>query len=142
MVEVRAFSDGDRRQVVALWNLVFPGAPAHKDPDENINQKLRLQRELFFVAVDGDRVLGTAMGGYDGHRGWVYRVAVHPSHRRRGIGAALMQRVEEALVALGCSKLNLQTGVGNEKALAFYESLGFKAEPRVSMGKLLRVPSG
>jgi ribosomal protein S18 acetylase RimI-like enzyme len=89
------------------------------------------------VAVEGDVIVGTAMAGYDGHRGWVYAVAVKPSHRRRGVGAALMARVEVALRAAGCPKLNLQVRASNRQAVAFYERLGYAVEDRVSMGKLL-----
>jgi ribosomal protein S18 acetylase RimI-like enzyme len=95
---------------------------------------------LFFVAEEGGEVVGTALAGYDGHRGWVYYVAVEPSRRRRGVGAALMARAEEGLRALGCPKLNLQVRSSNRQAVAFYERLGYAVEERVSMGKLLAAP--
>ena len=53
------------------------------------------------------------MGGYDGHRGWLYTVAVRADLQRRGIGRALVEHVEGALVALGCPKLNLQVVSSN-----------------------------
>ena len=81
--------------------------------------------------------MGSAMAGFDGHRGWVYYVAVHPEYRRRGIGTALMQAADDALRQLGCRKLNLQIRVGNERVKAFYEPLGCQVEERVSMGKRL-----
>ncbi len=99
--------------------------------------KRLVQPELFFVAADGGGLVGTAMGGYDGHRGWVYAVAVRPALRRRGIGAKLMARLESALRDLGCAKINLQVRAGNESVVAFYQRLGYRVEERVSMGKLL-----
>jgi ribosomal protein S18 acetylase RimI-like enzyme len=89
--------------------------------------------------MERDTLAGTAMAGYDGHRGWIYSVAVAPQFRRRGIGAALVRQAEAALAARGCLKLNLQIVAGNEQVVGFYPSLGFAVEPRVSMGKRLSV---
>ena len=138
MVEIRTYEENDEAAVAAVWREVFPDAPAHNVPEEDIRRKLAVQRELFFVAVEGDDVVGTALAGYDGHRGWVYYVAVTPSRRRRGIGAALMKRVEERLAAAGCPKLNLQVRAPNRDAVVFYEKLGYVVEERVSMGKRLK----
>ncbi len=136
-VRIRAFDEDDVAAVTALWNEVFPNPAPRNAPGRIIRDKLRVQRELFFVATDGEAIVGTAMGGFDGRRGWVYAVAVHPEHRRHGVGAALMGAVERALAARGCPKINLQVEAGNDDAVTFYETLGFSVEPRVSMGKTL-----
>jgi ribosomal protein S18 acetylase RimI-like enzyme len=75
------------------------------------------------------------MAGYDGHRGWIYSVAVAESHRRRGLGSQLVHHAEKMLTQLGCLKINLQIAEGNESVAAFYETLGYRIERRVSMGK-------
>jgi ribosomal protein S18 acetylase RimI-like enzyme len=98
---------------------------------------MAVQPELFFVAESDGDIIGTAMSGFDGHRGWVYYVAVHPDFRRRGIGTLLMRKVEGALVDAGCPKLNLQIRADNATVQAFYESLGYLVEDRISMGKRL-----
>ncbi len=134
-MHIRSYESADLSEVIALWRLVFPDAPAHNDPLSDIQSKSKIQPEFFFVALVDGRVVGTAMSGYDGHRGWVYYVAVHPDHRRRGIGSALMRKVESALMGIGCPKLNLQIRAGNEPVKAFYESLGYAVEDRISMGK-------
>ena len=84
--------------------------------------------------MDGN-VVGTVLGGYDGHRGWVYRLAVDPQRRLRGIGAALMGHLERVLAERGCSKVNLQIHGRNAGVAAFYEQIGYRVEDRVSMGK-------
>ena len=84
--------------------------------------------------------MGTAMAGFDGHRGWVHYVAVHSAHRRRGVGRALMARVEEGLTRSGCTKLNLQVRASNHQVVAFYERLGYQVEDRVSVAKHLHPP--
>jgi ribosomal protein S18 acetylase RimI-like enzyme len=136
-MEIRPYKESDEAAVAALWREVFGDAPAHNVPEEDIRRKLAVQRELFLVAEEGGEVVGTALAGYDGHRGWVYYVAVKPAFRRRGVGAALMARVEEDLRVMGCPKLNLQVRASNREAVAFYERLGYVVEDRVSMGKRL-----
>ena len=79
------------------------------------------------------------MAGYDGHRGWLYAVAVLPAYRRDGIASALIREAERRLLALGCPKINLQVVAANASTAAFYEKLGYAVEERISMGKPLRV---
>ena len=85
------------------------------------------------------------MVGYDGHRGWLYRVAVAPAARRQGLGRALVRAAEAELAALGCAKVNLQLHAHNAEGQAFWRALGYQVEPRVSLGKELSprpAPSG
>jgi ribosomal protein S18 acetylase RimI-like enzyme len=132
---IRVYQDADEQAVIALWKEVLPDSAPHNDPATAIRKKLAVERDLFFVAVVEETVAGTVMGGYDGHRGWVYSVAVTPKHRRRGIGAALIRHLEAALVARGCLKINLQVRRLNTGVIPFYESLGYSVEEIVSMGK-------
>lgn len=138
-VQIRPYQEIDEGSVVALWGAVFPHPAPRNAPRSVIAQKLALQRDLFLVGVAENSVVGTAMGGYDGHRGWLYAVAVRPDLQRRGIGRALVRGVEGALIALGCPKLNLQVLTSNAAVVAFYERLGYSVEERVSMGKLLPI---
>ncbi len=140
-VEIRPYREVDETAVAALWRTIFPDAPAHNRPEADIWRKLAVQRELFLVALVEGELVGTAMAGYDGHRGWLYYLAVLPDHRRQGIGEALMGRVQADLADMGCPKLNLQVRAGNIGAVAFYRRLGFDIEERVSMGKRLAITS-
>ncbi len=134
---VRPFQDSDEHAVIDLWREVFNSEEPHNDPARAIRQKRAIERDLFLVAdVDG-AVVGTAMGGYDGHRGWIYSVAVSPGFRRRGIASALIRRLETDLAHRGCLKVNLQVRVGNVQAILLYEELGYCVEDLVSMGKRL-----
>jgi len=128
-----------RSQVVALWKSVFGYEAAHNKPSLAIDRKLEVDDELFFVAVADKAVVGTIMAGYDGHRGWLYSLAVAPSHRRQGIGSRLVFHAEQALTRKGCVKINLQILEGNDSVTAFYETLGFSMEKRINMGK--RIPA-
>ncbi|CAM2768423.1 GNAT family acetyltransferase [Pseudomonas fluorescens] len=124
-----------RAQVVALWQEAFGYDTAHNLPTLAIDKKLAVNDGLFFVATDKKAVIGTVLAGYDGHRGWLYSVAVHSEYRRQGLGASLVRHAEQALTALGCMKINLQITRGNDAVVGFYEALGYGEEPRISMGK-------
>ena len=137
-VNIQPYSDkAHRDQVVALWESVLGYDAPHNRPRVVIDKKLAAQDQLFFVVLVGDAVVGTVMAGYDGHRGWIYALAVAPPNRRQGIGTSLMSAAEQALRRRGCMKINLQILPGNENVAAFYASLGYAVEQRVSMGKCL-----
>ena len=137
MMHIRTYIPSDQPSVVALWTGVFGYPTPHNDPAKVIHHKLSVQPELFFVATLNEQVVGTVIGGYDGHRGWIYSLAVNPQHRRCGIGSALMQHVEAALIASGCPKINLQVLNTNVQVVSFYEKMGYRVEERVSMGKIV-----
>ncbi|KPN89872.1 acetyltransferase [Pseudomonas nunensis] len=128
-----------RAAVIELWETAFGYETAHNTSSLVIDKKLAVADGLFFVALDGEVVVGTVMAGYDGHRGWLYSVAVHPVQRRQGLGARLVRHAEQALTARGCMKINLQIVSTNEQVKSFYESLGYGVEPRISMGKKVKV---
>ena len=136
-MNIRTFEQEDTGDVTALWQEVFPDNPPHSAPEITIRLKCAFQPELFFVAEIDATVVGTLMAGYDGHRGWLYAVAVSQRHQRQGIGSALVHHGEQALAALGCPKLNLQVRETNTEVIAFYRKLGFQVEERISMGKRL-----
>jgi orotidine-5'-phosphate decarboxylase len=139
-LEIRGYRPHDEAEVVELWlraGLEDSAEAAHA----SIAEKLGEQPELFFVAVVDGRVAGSAMAGWDGHRGWLHRVAVLPEQKRRGIARALVDVAERALAAVGCPKVNLQVRAGNTEGEAFWRSVGYRVEERVSMGKRLSRPA-
>jgi ribosomal protein S18 acetylase RimI-like enzyme len=133
---IRPFRAGDEPQVVVLWHACGLTRPWN-DPHRDIARKLAMQPELFLVGEVDGAIVATAMGGYEGHRGWVNYLAVAVEHRRSGLGARLMQELEQRLLALGCPKLNLQVRSTNNEVLAFYRALGYAQDDVVSMGKRL-----
>ena len=135
--EIRRFAAVDAPQVAALWERTFPNESSRNAPDRVIRQKMATQGELFFVASLAGRIVGTVLAGYDGCRGWIYHLAVHPDHQRTGFGRRMMEEAEAALRALGCPKINLQVRSDNDGVVQFYEGLGYVVEPRLSLGKPL-----
>lgn len=126
-----------REKVISLWREVFGYETAHNSPDLVIDQKVDFNDGLFFVAAGSGDVLGTVMAGFDGHRGWIYSLAVLPPHRNKGLGSALLSFAEKRLLQRGCVKINLQILEDNESVEAFYISNGYSTERRISMGKRL-----
>ena len=136
---IRAFSPADAEAVVALWHecgLVR----AWNDPYKDIARKLSEQPELFLVIGAGGEkgvVVASAMVGFDGHRGWVYYLAVAPGMQRQSLGRALMARAEQLLIERGCPKLMLMVRSTNAAVIDFYRELGYSEETVVVMGKWL-----
>ncbi len=137
-IEIIEFDNAKHRsEVVELWQDVFGYSAAHNAPNLAIDKKFAAGDGLFFVALNAQAVVGTVMAGYDGHRGWIYSLAVVPEYRNKGIGSALMGHAERKLSSLGCLKVNLQIMDGNEPVQQFYQANGYQIERRISMGKLL-----
>ena len=132
---IRPATGADRSGVVALWETVFPDDTPHNAPTKVFAAKLAVADDMLLVAVAEDTIVGTTIAGYDGHRGWLHKVAVLPQYQRRGVATALVRRAILALRTAGCTKVNLQIRATNTEVRGFYESLGFEIEERLSMGR-------
>jgi len=133
---IRSFQISDEPDVIDLWHRCSLVAPQN-DPKKDIEMKLRMQPELFFVGVMSCRIVSTVMSGYDGHRGWIYYLAVDPNFQKKGIGRCMVEKAEMKLGELGCQKINLQVRNSNESVIAFYEHIGFGNDDVLGMGKKL-----
>lgn len=92
--------------------------------------------ELFVAELAGD-VVATAMAGHDGHRGWLYDVAVDPSRRGESLGRDIVAHAEAWLASLGARKLNLIIRDTNLDVPAFHARIGYAVEPRRVMARWL-----
>lgn len=133
---IRPYAASDQTAVVALWQACDLVRPVN-DPLKDIQRKLNTQPELFLVAELEGTIVGTAMAGYEGHRGWINYLAVSPPLQKGGLGRQLMDHAERLLRERGCPKINLQVRTSNRGVIAFYERLGFVQDDVVSLGKRL-----
>jgi len=133
---IRPYLSKDENDVAELW-LNCNLTRSWNNPKLDIKRKLEVDPELFLVGLMDDKVIATVIGGYDGHRGWVYYLAVDPIHQKKGYGTQIMEAIEEKLLAMGCPKINLQVRADNVDVVKFYQSKGYDTEERVSMGKRL-----
>jgi ribosomal protein S18 acetylase RimI-like enzyme len=105
-----------------LWENAGPGINLRRsDEPEEIQKKLLRDPDLFLVAENNGKLVGTVIGGFDGRRGLIYHLAVEAAFRQHGIGSLLMDEVERRLKAKGCLKCYLLVTVDNEDAMHFYE---------------------
>lgn len=136
-MNIRIFSDLDHSQLIALWEICGL-TRAWNNPSIDIFRKQGYQNDLFLVADTEDgAVIGSVMGGYDGHRGWVNYLAVHPDYQHQGIGKALMTQLEQRLIAQGCPKIQLLVRKDNTAVIKFYEKLDYTDADVFCLGKRL-----
>jgi ribosomal protein S18 acetylase RimI-like enzyme len=133
VIEIREFAWPDYDPVVAIW------AATGRDvvPRAELEAKLTRDPELFLVAESAGAVVAVVMGAYDGRRGWIFRLAVHPSHRRAGIATRLVAELESRFRKLGCPRVNLMVMPDNADGLRFWQALGYLPVPDVLCTKPL-----
>jgi len=133
---IGAATRADAAEVVALWRACGLTRPWN-DPDADFALALDTAGATILVAR-GDGIEGSIMVGFDGHRGWVYYLAVSPDRRRSGLGRALMEAAEDWLRARGVPKIQLMIREDNAEALGFYESLGLERQKVAVFGRFLK----
>lgn len=134
MSAIREAAPGDRDAVVALWRACGLTRPWN-DPDADFD--LALASAGSTVLICGDPVTASIMTGFDGHRGWVYYLAVDPTQRRSGLGRALMQAAEGWLAERGAPKIQLMVRSDNAEAMSFYAALGLETQSVAVLGRRL-----
>jgi ribosomal-protein-alanine N-acetyltransferase len=95
-------------------------------PRAYLNDLIRAQQDHFFVAANGEEIVGYAVGSVSGKAGHVVSVAVDPRHRRKRVGTALLSAVTAKLTAEGVKQIQLEVRKGNAGAIAFYERMGYR----------------
>jgi ribosomal protein S18 acetylase RimI-like enzyme len=136
MSALRFYRDGDEAALIALWQacgLTRPWNP----PADDIALVRRSQHGEILVAAEGEAIVGSVVVGHDGHRGWVYYLAVAPAHRRGGLGRRLMRAAEAWVAARGVRKLELMVRDGNAAVVDFYDRIGYAREPVLVMSRWL-----
>ena len=136
-MKIREYNKKDKDQVISLWKDTFPISSPHNDPELSLKRKIEYDKKFLFIAEDRNKIIGTVMGCYDGHRGWIYSLVVREDYKKRGIGMQLISRVEEELKKYNCPKVNLQVHGENKEVIGFYRKIGYEVENRISMGKKL-----
>ncbi len=133
---MRQATDQDRNAVTALWARCDLTRPWN-DPVKDFNRALKGDNAVIFVLEQDNALIGTIMVGEDGHRGWVYYLAVDPDARRGGLGRQLMQAAEDWITTRNIPKSQLMVRSDNEQALGFYKALGYEVQPVTTLGRRL-----
>ncbi|HWD41279.1 MAG TPA: GNAT family acetyltransferase [Fimbriimonas sp.] len=135
-MEIRPITEADIEEVVGLWRTCELARPWN-DPYVDIRDAAGKERSEVFVGTEGDRLVASAMAGYDGHRGWIYYVSVAPDCQGRGLGKQIMGAAEAFLVECGARKIMLMVRESNLGVIEFYHHIGFKKDPTVLLGKFV-----
>jgi ribosomal protein S18 acetylase RimI-like enzyme len=143
-VLIRVFDPADGERLRELWQEA--GFRLIGDDDEGLARFAERNPGLFLVGVAstadpaGEIASGTvasAMGAWDGRRGWIYHVTTAASHRRTGIAATLVARIEAALTELGAQRVNVLVREGNDAGRAFWQAAGYELAGSRQYGKPL-----
>lgn len=128
--------DGDIGKVVRVWTDAGVTRPWN-DPWQDIELCRQGTHSTILVGERDSLIVATVQVGEDGHRGWVYYVAVQPDHQGVGLGRAMMKAAEEWLRARGIWKLNLLVRSDNPSVIEFYERLGYCDTSVVCLQKVI-----
>ncbi|RYG85441.1 MAG: GNAT family acetyltransferase [Alphaproteobacteria bacterium] len=129
-------SDSDLEAVVALWERCGLTRPWN-DARQDYRTALGAPDAVVLLRKDGVRTVASVMVGFDGHRGWIYYLAVEAALQRQGLGREMMAAAEQWLRARGAPKLQLMVRDANAAALQFYERLGLEPQAVTVLGKRL-----
>jgi ribosomal protein S18 acetylase RimI-like enzyme len=133
---IGSIDDSDVAEVITLWRRC--GSPrAWNDPASDIALARKGENSTILLARKQRALVASVLVGHDGHRGWVYYVSVDPDHRYKGYGRAIMTAAEDWLRARGIAKLQLMVRGDNARVHAFYQSLGYYDQERVTFAKWL-----
>jgi ribosomal protein S18 acetylase RimI-like enzyme len=135
-VVIREIRAVDGEALRTLWGQV--GFRGVGDDDLSLARLARRNPGLVLVAAQGSRIVGSALGAWDGRRGWIYHVATAASHRRQGIATRLIDQVEAGLAALGCPKVNVIVREDSDGGAEFWLGRGYEAGSATPYGKELR----
>lgn len=127
MLDVRDFIEDDRQAVIALWQRCGLTRPWN-DPSTDIDLAIVAAASSILVGTTDGAVIASVMVGFDGHRGWVYYLAVDPDHARHGHGRTMMATAENWLAARSAPKLELMVRNDNAAAIGFYQALGYEPQ--------------
>ena len=134
-MKIRHARYSDVADILDLWRAA-EAAPSVTDDEASIERLLHRDRAAFFVAESDGVVIGTLIAGFDGWRGHMYRMAVHPEFRRQGIARALVEEAEEHLRSIGCKRISALVLSDEAHAVAFWTAVGYT--PQAEIGRFTK----
>ncbi len=126
-MRIRKLVPEDYEEIIKLWDEAgLPYKPKGRDSKESIEKQMKENPEFFIGAFDGEKLIGTVIASFDGRKGWINRLAVHPKYRRRGIGQHLIKEAETILKKKGAWVICALIERKNEPSLNLFKKCGYK----------------
>ena len=135
-LSIAAIEDADVAAVITLWRRCGLTRPWN-DPAADIAFARKGPNAAVLVGHNGSDIAASVLVGHDGHRGWVYYVAVDPDQRHKGYGRVIMNAAEDWLRERGIEKLQLMVRPDNTQVKVFYQSLDYLEQQRIVYAKWL-----
>lgn len=132
-IELREMTIDDYQSVYAVWAGSEGIGLSDADSKEGIKHFLARNPGLSFVALDSDQIVGAALCGHDGRRGYIHHLAVVKTHRKHGIGRSLVSRCVFALMQIGIAKCHLFVFGENQEAINFWKKVGWSQRVELMM---------
>ena len=135
-MQIAAATESDIDGVIALWKACGLTRPWN-DPAADYRLAMANETSAILLAHMEGQLVASVLTGFDGHRGWVYYLAVAPDFRKQGLGRKMMEAVEAWLRERNAPKIQLMVRDDNEAAIGFYQALGYDVQPVVTIGRRL-----
>lgn len=130
---IRGVREHELAAVLQMWQAAGVTPPGASDSIEGLTRLIREPAALLLIATIDDRIVGSVIGGWDGWRGNIYRLAVMPEHRRKGIARRLVTEISRELYAKGATRLSALVEHEHQWAIDFWDSvadLGYEYDPK------------
>lgn len=136
VLKIRRLTSAEVKAAIALWRVTDLLKPWN-DPQADADRALATPTSTILAGLLNDQLVATAMVGSDGHRGWVYYLAVSPGHQRCGFGSQMMAACEAWVADLGIPKIQLMVRAENHATARFYRRIGYEVGEFIFLSKRL-----
>jgi len=131
--EIRELTIKDFEALIGLWEAVgLEYKPTGRDTRQHIEKEMRVTPQMFIGAFDGNKLVGSVIGSFDGRKGWINRLAVHPERKRKGLAKQLVANIEMRLRERGAEIIAIMVYDENRSSLETFKSCGYRIFPGVT----------
>lgn len=124
-IQIKQIKQSDFMEVLSLWKKAGLGLADEKIELLTMQVVVKMNPSSCLMLVKEQTIIGAALGAFNGRRGWVYHLAIHPNFQQAGFGALLLKKIEQELKKKGAYRVHLAVSYTNLKVLPFYQKSGY-----------------